>query len=99
MTLREPIRVVAAPDQAMAADLHLMGCGETNHLVALAEIIGGTIRPQHPPLHGIFPFHYVELTSQGGCVSGLGKLRGADGGADEHSCFFRFVPERLSAAH
>ena len=45
MTLRQPIGVVAAPDQAMAADLHLMGLREANHLVALRKVVGGSIRP------------------------------------------------------
>ena len=74
VTLRQPIGVVTAPDQAMAADLHLVGLREANHLVALAKVVGGLIRPQDRPLHRVFRLHHAELASQRGGVGSLRKL-------------------------
>jgi hypothetical protein len=63
VTLCKPVRVVAAPHQAVAADLHMMGLREANHLVALAKVVGSRIGTQRTPLHRIFRFNHAEFAS------------------------------------
>jgi hypothetical protein len=58
----------------MAADFHLMRLSEADHFVTLAKVVTGSIRPQHPPLHGVFSLDLIELASQGGGVRSFRKL-------------------------
>src|SRR5580693_467688 len=83
VTLLQPVRVVESPDQAMAADLHLMCLSEADQLVALAKVESSAIPAQHPPLHRIFRLHHAELARQRRGIVSLRKFRRANRGANE----------------
>src|SRR5579872_3504135 len=98
MTLRQPIRVVASPNQAMAADFHLMGLREANNQIALLKIVGTCVWPQSPPLHGVFSLHHAEFTGQGRAIRSFRKLRWTHGRADQDASLCSLLLQRLTAA-
>ena len=82
----QPFGVVVIPNQAVAADFHIVGPREANNLISLLKIECAFVPPDGPPLHRVFRFDHVELATEGLGIGSLGKGIRTDSGAYQQAC-------------
>jgi len=74
------------PNQAMAADFHMVGLREADNLISLLKIECAFVPPNGPPFHRVLRFDHVEFATESLGVRSFGQGIRPDSSTHQKAC-------------